>query len=660
MMMKRMYEEEKRTLPVKLVQEIMQDEICAVLPALKEVQEPKISLFYIALRDMDTQQEYMYPEPLDTLVNYQVYFLSCNLMKNIDFTRETEPFPLLRPPGKNGMGPVTLETFRLPSCNKIFQITVVSAPATQDGNITIFVKSPPLPITYAHFTALYPSSMERRACLRHYAMLGLALASNMGSRKGGGLSTVPPMTAHMTELLQDAVLQHGDSAVQSKGLHYDILSGVCKMYDVQCTAASSSLPLVLKYLSFLQFNLEEDASFTYHIMAPNKFSYMVHIPDLGGWEIYYQLNMCTSLEALEYAFAESKTPSVDRLRIPQDEKSTELFISDLFRKRLSLDPFRFEKSALLSQGMLEKIFKQRKLLQDKQSGNNNTNVGLHPADWDPDTFYDMMQIKGMDFLQRDILNKGEVYATFYSVQKARPLLQGMLSFFAARRRTSSVHSAIPFPAVNTANLPDVETILQIALDCFIGCVGDVWDHIPVPNEAQQPEKKAELILQMLSKQKKDSYLSIQNAYIPIILRACMECPPISWWERTLNHLQITDSTADKLPVPPSTLICTTFLFHTSKFASYFPSPFFLTHHDSQEDQGWWEHLVEEASISKPELSVAKEAYLSLCVETKDRYKHPIFTQEENAQSRRLDYCYAIAYLMLVGNAQERIKAIKIM
>ena len=140
----------------------------------------------------------------------------------------------------------------------------------------------------------------------------------------------------------------------------------------------------------------------------------------------------------------------------------------------------------------------------------------------------------------------------------------------------------------------------------------------------------------------------------------MECPPISWWERTLNHLQITDSTADKLPVPPSTLICTTFLFHTSKFASYFPSPFFLTHHDSQEDQGWWEHLVEEASISKPELSVAKEAYLSLCVETKDRYKHPIFTQEENAQSRRLDYCYAIAYLMLVGNAQERIKAIKIM
>ena len=629
---KKLYQEENWSLPVRVVQQIMQDETSMVLPPLDAADEPASTAYWIAIADMDTQQEYIHPEPLKSLANYQIYFLnSCDLMKNIDFANEMggELFPPLKPPGKNGMGPVTMELIRLPSCGKLFKVTVVAAP--KNGNLTLYVKSPPLPTTYPDYTALCTTSMQRRACLRHYAMLGLARGSQMHIHHTQQEEPAQDKK-EMSKMIQDAILRHGDAAVQNKGMHCDIISGVCTMHELERTAASVSLPLVLKYLCFLQFNLEEDAPFSYHIMAPNKCSYMVHIPNVGGWEVYYQVNMNASLEALEFAFAESQSPGTDRLQLSQKNEKSEAFVSRLFQN-LSLQPY--EKSVLLSKNIFAKIMNQKNQIEQKYAADV---VHADPSVWDANTFYDMMQLKGMDFLQQDILSRGQVYDTYSSVQKAKPLLRYLSAFFQGNVKKED-HISMPR-----------ETILHIALDAFMGAVGDTWDNI------KAKKTKTESFLQLLANDKKDAYLSVDTAYLPFMIKACLDCPSVVWWQRLVQHVQANnnnDPASGDGGTRPSTLLCTTFLFHSSKFSSFFPRALLTT-------EGNWEQAIDQACMANEELNNAKNAYITLCNADKKggRYKNQLLTPEENDERKRFDYCSAIAYLMLLGNAEDKLKAMK--
>ena len=96
----KMYEEESRTLPAQFVQQIMQDDSCVAVPLMNSITGTG-KLYYIAIRDMQTQQEYMHPTPLSSLDNYQIHFLNCPLLRAYDMSTEIKSFPSLKSPGSS-------------------------------------------------------------------------------------------------------------------------------------------------------------------------------------------------------------------------------------------------------------------------------------------------------------------------------------------------------------------------------------------------------------------------------------------------------------------------------------------------------------------------------------------------------------------------------
>jgi hypothetical protein len=625
-----LYEDERWPMPIGMVQKIMQDESCITLPSLKPLPKKPPPLFYVSLKDMDNGKEYMHPELLDTLQDYQLHFLDCPLLKNVDLTRETEPFPMLPLPIEEGMGPVSMATFTM-RCGKTFKVTAV--PGTNLGNVVIYVNSPPLPADQAACNLLYPTSMARRACLRHFAMLGIAHGSGIPVQH-----VVPATQAADQEAMIDAMQMHGKGAVQCSGQRYDILSGVCQMYELEHTAVTLSLPLVLKHLHFLQFNLDQETTFTYHVMAPTKFAYMVRIPNLGGWEIYYQVNMSAPLKAMEFAYAESRkaaNPS-NRMRIPSDENS-EAFISSLFRG-MDLPHSTIvdhEKSILLSQDLMKRINLQLRVLSLDLAGKV---VSAQPKEWLPEIFYIKMQEKGMEFLKKDILDKTVQMAERLSIQTSRPLLQYLLLQC----------SLEPIPLSMPRAVLPIGFVLHTMLQAFMGCVGDVYDFCKPENK--QVEKVSNFIT-LLKTTKQKSFASVDQKFLPIILKSCMECPPMSWWERTQNSLLITNW--DSTEVTPSVYICTTFLYHTQKFSSYFPAGLFPQLQPKQ-----WGALVSEACRTKDELHKAKETCNALCTLNPSRFRKADPSEEKS--QRRYEYCLAVAYLMLRGTALGDMQALQAM
>ena len=628
-----MYQEERWALPAKAVQQIMQNETCTVLPPLFTPCLKK--QFYVVLKDVDTQQEYMHPDPVKTLDSYQLHFFDCYLLKTVDLTKETDTFPPLHIPGENGMGPVTLETFHLKNSGRTFSVSAFAAPEALN-DITIFVKSPDLPLKYENFQALYTTSIERRACLRHFAMLGLATAYNMQITP----MQAPSIPPEMQEMAKDAALQHGDDAVQnSKGVYHNVLSGVCPMHQLERTAASVSLPVVIQNLFFLQFNLD-DTPVRYHILAPNKFAYMVHVPNLGGWEIYYQVNMNAPLQALQYAFLGSLEDSILNSRSAQRFDKTEAFVSSLFAA-MSLRAQ--EKSELISKMMISKILDQKQKLADALKA--KPTAMSEPKDWAADVFYDKMLIKGMEFLQKDILNQTKIYQNYTSMQDARPLLQYLLTFYENRGLVYAQPNGQP-PVLSQPF--SVVKILKIALQACMGCLEDVWKEFA--SGADIPAK-VKGFLDILQQNPDAPSPFIQTEIIPIVIRACMQCPSTNWYEHASHLLGNPQGLPKTSSV--SVQLARTFLHNSENFESFFPYDLFFDPALKIKDKKkMWIERVKQACMEDQTLAQAKQLYVALQTLQADRY------DPADEKKREMDYCMAVGYSMLTCNHDKKFNDIQ--
>jgi hypothetical protein len=187
------------------------------------------------------------------------------------------------------------------------------------------------------------------------------------------------------------------------------------------------------------------------------------------------------------------------------------------------------------------------------------------------------------------------------------------------------------------------------LEAFVGCVYDAYDAFTA---ALRGSRKVQQFLDLLRVQKNQAYATVDRVYLPIILKSCMEVPPIVWWKRVAERMTIHNNDPTVEPnAPRGTFLITTFLFHTAKFPSFFPSALFPAINAN------WDALVEEAALTHQGLYQFKSKYDAVMANDPNRYRG-IYGDDEKAL-RREEYCSAVAYLMLLGNAAARLQAIQV-
>ena len=619
--MGRAFEEESWMLPGYTVRQIMQDERSLALPKLK--QHPLItakSKFYVSMKSLDTLHEYMHPRPLDALAGYQLHFVNCFLFELIDFSLEGNVFPTLKVPGADGIGPVYVDEFHLRNGAR-YQVLAMLAPQEEVGNISVFLKSPDMPTSEVTFRSQHVTALQRKACMRSFAVLGLASGTNSAMtivNTEGTDALADPKTA---EAVLSMVMSHGFNVSNTMGSRVGLLSGALKMFEVERTAASVSLPLVLQHLHFLQFVLQDFDYVQYRIVAPNKFAYAVHIPYLGGWEIHYAVNMNASYNLLLNLFTDAKPLQVQPKMVNVDSTLAKLFQTmDLSQSAASGT----KPQERFTEYFLTRVEEQKQRLKGELPA---AGLSVLPSAWTPDQFFTKMQILGLENLSAELTRNSTTFVEYVAMQKAKPLLQYLIGFY--EKFSSRAH--MQEPAVSRFS---VEDVMMFALDAFIGCANEVWNQVKVLEADQMTEQHAEAFLTLLKTEVNESYVTIDYDIVPLLLRCCISRPPAAWWEVFEQHVKVHNAPKD---VSTAACICATFLFHSQQLKAYFPHSIFPLEAASK-----WENLVQEACDAKPNLQDARERYEAL--KRKDAGR---FASDAN-KDRYYDYSVAVAYAMLLG------------
>ena len=635
------YQDESWALPAAIVKEIMQDETCVALPPLRPLATGVAPRFLVSLRDLQSQQEYTHPKPITSLQNYNLYFINCYLLADVNLLAEHNPFPSLTQPGVNGAGPVTFALMRLQGGLRLFRVIVVQAPP-EDANIAIMARSPPLPTGILQFYSNCETSPERKSCLRHFAISGIARSFGLKveQKNVAPASASTAADAELADLMVGAQLVHGAGAQQEIGARYDVITGACHMHELERSAASVSLPLVLRYLYFLQFNLDDDPC-AYQILAPTKTSYMVRIHSLGGWEVFFLVNMNAMWEACQGAFQPFRSRVPAPCTALGQYQNAEAFVSSLFQ-RMHVTSVA-DRTELLRDTFVQLIQAQLRAVQTELNGLSG---GPPPADevrWTPEAFYLKMQQRGMQSVQRELLDKKSVYGDYVEMERARPLL----GYLAMHAKGLGLRGR-PTPQIDVPNLQQlsVDRILSMALVAFTHCVRDAWNKNPPPSGPPNTVDHANHFLNFLQ-ETEEAYVSIDYELLPIILQSCTACPCSAWWERTVAHLvprgdakHILRSGACR-----SVLICNTFLHHSQHFTSFFPKGLFpkLSGLDK------WASLLDEVCESRPTQKLGEAMANYERVQLVDPQFAATYGSREGIQ-RRHHYCTALALGMLYGRS----------
>jgi hypothetical protein len=291
-----LFAEETHTLSGQWIREVMEDDLCMGLPRLKAVDDTFQRRYFVSLKSLDTQEEYMHPRPLNTLTGYQNYLLNCYLFERQQHAVAGGVFPILKLPGQNGVGPVSMENFELMNGARFQAVAVVDG--GEMGNMAVFVRSPQLPSSMEALNVLWPSKNQKLVCSNHFGVVGLLThafgASVQWAREGqnDGLDMAGPANStDGADLVLANLLIHGKEAVSPLQRQRSCLSGATQLFELERTAGSVSLPLVLRHLHWLQFIAQDEARVPYRIIAPNKFAYAVHMPNVFGWEIFFSVNI---------------------------------------------------------------------------------------------------------------------------------------------------------------------------------------------------------------------------------------------------------------------------------------------------------------------------------------------------------------------------------
>jgi hypothetical protein len=629
------FAEESWTLPGDAVQQVMRDETCMALPLLKPIGKrlragaPK--QFFISVKSLDTQEEYMHHKPFISLVGYQVYFVNSYVFKKDEAVIARSVFPELKEPSTNGVGPVSVSDFQLANGAR-YQMIVVNALDPEIGNICVYLKSPLLPVSLDGFNGMNLRLHQTKKCLDNFAVLGLLEnayrgvtqhtdeASTNAFARGG-----PATVADTEDDVLLALLTHGPSAVAPLGGRRCTLGGIAKMYDIERTAGSVSLPLVLRHLHWLQFAIDEDTSVPYRIIAPNKFAYAVHMPNVCGWEIFFSVNMAATDNELANLFMQTRQrlplmPAVG----PSQEAKKQLQL--LQTRDLPLGTKTTER-------YLGYYLKKINEASEAQKGKLAAGMALEPDKWDTDSFFTRMQVVALGNVKAGLVRRTEVLDNFIQMEKAKPMLQYLSSFYErfGSRTQDEAEIAVPF---------SVEEVLTVVLQAFIGCATAVWEGMAAASRlGMESKERADAFVTLMKTTLKNTFVSIDYEMLPILLKVCMNRPNTNWWEVAQEHVWIQN-----LPkglglgsAQNVACICTTFLYHAKRLASYFPQSLFPEYATSD-----WKRLIQEACDAKSSLRDARDLYHDLQTADRNKFAGPA------AAARPMSYCTALGFAMLEG------------
>jgi len=594
------------------------------------------------MKSLDTQREYMHPQPFSTLQGYNIYFLNCYLLEEYDTLVSQSLFPTLKEPGSNGVGPVSVEEFQLRNGAR-FQIIAVVAPEIDQGNICVHVSSPLMPVSVEAFNTMHPRGHQKGTCMLNFGVLGL-LENAYGDGDSIEIETEagtnayvnggPATNASTEDDVLVALLTHGGSAVAPMGGRRAKLTGMAKMFEIERTAGSVSLPLVLRHLHWLQFSLDDEANVPYRIVAPNKFAYAVHMPNVCGWEIYYAVNMKATYHELVNLFTQT------RIRLPLLSQSNGSLI---FNQQVVSSTNSKPKAWQVGSKSTERHigFFMEKL----EASISSCKPGLGPMpiespdSWPEQDFFKRMQIVGLQNIKKNLVNRTQVLSEYMAIEKAKPLLQFLSSFyerFGSRTHQSQIldNSMSPF---------SVEDMLLLAHKACMGCAIALWDRLPGGHPIDSKRRANEFIT-LLKTDLKDCGFSIDYEMLPILFKCCMNRPVLQWWEVAQEHVRVQNAPSS-VQISGSVLniacICTTFLYHSKRLSSYFPQVLFPDYANTS-----WKRLVDEACDAKPDLNKAREMFKVLQTIDNKRYK------DSMPFRRKLEYCAAVGFAMLMGHDGE--------
>ena len=588
------YYEESASIAEETALRIMQDDSSLALPAIKPLvlTEPGSSGYFLVLRDLQTNREYMHPEAVASLDNWHCFFVDCPLMQGLDFVSPLtshSAFPLnLSPPSTDSA--VMVRTFNMR--DRSFKLTVTRAPPSDEGSpiVCYVLTTSVLPVNYAVFERACGTSVQRKACMARFAVLPLL------ESKGLQIETVSKGMPEDADalLLHQLSLEHGPQIFHGMSTKGYQGSGWFSMHEREATAGSSSLPLLLKHLSFLQYTLKGPVH--YCIKAPNKYAYMVWLRDVGGLEIYFQVNMHASLPAMQNAFAGSSAP-------PGGGK---IYTSSMQRGNSSL----LQKNHLL-ETIREQMDQLRGVIPSLELDTLNEN-----------DFVAHMKYTGLDIMRRAMESESITQQRAADNKVARRVLESFSAGSGATER------------------PSLGEVLKTACLVLMGIVIDAWDNLSTVEEKDRPAA----LIALLAKELGDThYCRFKDiALLPVLVSSCMDCSPYKWWERFATLCEIQGPKKASIQEnEKSAYLCASILYHQGKYSRLF-----------QLDLGTgeeWSKRVEDACGSDTELAAMKESYEGLLKSRLD---------DVNEGVRRLHYVRAVAFIMLVGEGSEKLQRLK--
>ena len=518
---------------------IMQDEVSMVLPSIKAIDDTTDDLEYMmVVRNLQTNQEYMHPEHVSTLSNWHCLFVDSPVMNGVDFASKEFKFPeVTTPPGYDTAS--LSRVFNIQG--RSFKLTVTrAAPSIESCVVFYALTSSELPVNHGIFESMLETSAERKACLRQYALLALLESKGLKVETTSG-----ELSDEITSNLQRLTLEHGTRIFQGVGTKAYHVSGWFDMPEQERTAASCSLPLILRHLCYLQFTLK--GPIQYHIKAVNKYAYMVYMKNVGGLDIYYQVNMNASLAAMQNAFSQSNVP-------PRG--------FDVRMQPRSM--------GVLQQSFLLEIIKKQMELMGNHEGNLE--------EMKEEEYVKYMKYAGLDILRNEIIVASVQHSRTVDTENAMRVLESL----SGRGQASK------------------ELCLTTASLVFMGIVNDVWENLV---EGEENNKPFNLIKKLNKEIGSSSMVNLKNKeFLPVIIRGCQGCHPYQWWERFITQCEIRGPNKDNIKESDkSAYLCASILFHSSKYKDFFPKSMI-------EGEMSWDAVVDMACVSNKELGNMKEAY----------------------------------------------------
>lgn len=266
---------------------------------------PNIIGFFITVRNIHTDEQFMHGEAVATLSDWYLHFRDRPIFACID-NEQRVSYPTLPRPSYGDV-PWTRTRFHYGTdmvWDIIVTLALTAAPAIDRDIVNMIVISPPVPNSLDAHAAICTTSFDKTTCaIRnmciHHAQMMLGFSRADDDFSAAALPASKPSRAGLMVHGEDK--QNGPRNCVKAHLYGSFTS-----FKPESSAGSAVLPQILKQASFILPCIQDDDAYCeYTILQPHKFAYIVQIKNVGGWTILASVNLVASAKAMLRMFDNS-------------------------------------------------------------------------------------------------------------------------------------------------------------------------------------------------------------------------------------------------------------------------------------------------------------------------------------------------------------------